>query len=68
MIQKLRRKFIILALAALFVLLAVIVAGMNILNYRSVVKEADTTLTILSENGGTFPVVTEGRPRCQCEW
>ena len=43
MIQKLRRKFIILALAALFVLLAVIVAGMNILNYRSVVKEADTT-------------------------
>jgi len=62
MIQKLRRKFIILALAALFVLLAVIVAGMNILNYRSVVKEADTTLTILSENGGTFPVVTEERP------
>ena len=63
MIQKLRRKFIILALAALFVLLAVIVAGMNILNYRSVVKEADTTLTILSENGGTFPVVSEERPR-----
>ena len=62
MIQKLRRKFIILALAALFVLLAVIVAGMNILNYRSVVKEADTTLTILSENGGTFPVVSEERP------
>lgn len=63
MIQKLRRKFIILALTSLFVLLAVIVAGMNILNYRSVVTEADTTLTILSENGGTFPVVTEGRPR-----
>ena len=62
MIQKLRRKFIILALAALFVLLTVIVAGMNILNYRSVVKEADTTLTILSENGGTFPVVSEERP------
>ena len=67
MIQKLRRKFIILALAALFVLLAVIVAGMNILNYRSVVKEADTTLTILSENGGTFPVVSEERPPWQQE-
>lgn len=62
MIRKLRRKFIILALTALFVLLAVIVLGMNLLNYRSVVKDADTTLTILSENGGTFPVVTEGRP------
>ena len=41
MIRRLKRKFIALALTSLFVLLAVIVLGMTILNYRSVVKEAE---------------------------
>lgn len=55
MIRKLKRKFIVLALTALFVLLAFIVIGMNLLNYRSVVKEADATLFLLSMNRGAFP-------------
>lgn len=62
MIRKLKRKFIALALTALFVLLAIIVLGMNLLNYRSVVKEADSTLELLSENKGTFPGF-DGAPR-----
>ena len=62
MIRRLKRKFIILALTALFVLLAVIVLGMNLLNYRSVIKEADSTLEILSKNEGRFPAFDAGRP------
>ncbi len=55
MIKRLKRKFIILAMTALFVLLAVIVSGMNILNYNSVIQESDTILDILSKNKGDFP-------------
>lgn len=62
MIRRLKRKFIVLALTSLFILLAVIVLGMNLLNYRSVVKEADTTLSVLTMNRGAFPDVQGGRP------
>lgn len=60
MIRKLKIKFIALALTALFVLLGVIVAGMNLLNYRAVVDEADRTLSLLSKNQGVFPDIEEG--------
>ncbi len=55
MIGKLKLKFIILSMTALFVLLTVIVAGMNIINYNSVVEEADSILSVLSQNKGIFP-------------
>ena len=55
MINKLKRKFILLSLTALLTLLVVIVAGMNVLNYNTVVREADMVLTMLSDNGGKFP-------------
>ncbi len=55
MIKKLKVKFCILSVTALFVLLSVIVAGMNILNYNSVVDEADALLVLLSQNMGRFP-------------
>ncbi len=55
MIRRLKIKFIVLALSALFILLSVIVAGMNLLNYREVVGEADMILSLLSQNQGTFP-------------
>lgn len=60
MIRRLKIKFIALALTALFALLAVIVAGMNLLNYREVVEEADRTLFLLSQNQGAFPDFREG--------
>lgn len=62
MIRKLKIKFVTLALTALFVLLAVIVAGMNLLNYRAVIDEADATLSVLSQNQGVFPNLEDGRP------
>jgi len=61
MIRKLKRKFVLLSMTSLLVLLAVIVAGMNLLNYRSVVEEADAILSVLSQNKGMFPD-SAGRP------
>ncbi len=55
MIKRLKRKVIALTMISLFVLLALMVAGMNLLNYQSVVEEADRTLSLLSQNRGTFP-------------
>ena len=50
MIKKLKNRFIILAMVSLTILLAVIVAGMNIINYEKVVSDADTRLEVLEEN------------------
>lgn len=55
MIKKLKTKFVVLSMTAMFLLLTLIVAGMNILNYNSVVSEADETLSLLATNRGVFP-------------
>lgn len=55
MIKRLRIKFITLAMISLFVLLSLIVAGMNIINYNTVISEADEILDFLSMNDGVFP-------------
>lgn len=52
MIRKLRVKFIALSMAALFVLLAVILTGMNAMNYKTVIQDADTTLRLIAGSGG----------------
>ncbi len=45
----------------LLALLSFVVAGMNMLNYSSVVSEADTILSVLTENKGEFPK-PDGKP------
>lgn len=50
MIKKLKIRFIALAMVSLTILLAAIVAGMNIINYNKVVSDADTRLDVISEN------------------
>lgn len=55
MFNKVRMKFITLSMTALFVLLFVIIAGMNVLNYKAIISEADTLLSMVSENEGKFP-------------
>lgn len=55
MIRKLKIRFITLSMTALVILLTVIVAGMNLINYNAIVSEADSTLSILSQNKGRFP-------------
>lgn len=63
MIRKLKVKFVFLAMAALLILLACIVTGMNILNFRSVTTYADATLDLLSGNKGIFPEFEGNPPR-----
>lgn len=62
MIKKVRSRFVMVSMTALFVLLAVIVAGMNIMNYNSVITEADETLSLLTGNGGKFSGIGMEKP------
>ena len=55
MIRKLKIKFIALAMTALFIMLVVIVVVMNVVNYTSLINEADMKLSFISENKGKFP-------------
>ena len=55
MIKRLRKKFIVAAIVAVVLVLLVLIGAINILNYRSLVAEADGTLQILAENKGSFP-------------
>lgn len=55
MIQKIKIRFISLAMTALFLLLSVIVTGMNIVNYNTILADADAKLELLSDNKGVFP-------------
>ena len=55
MIKKLRVKFIVLTMCSLTLVLAVIIGGVNYVNYRNVVNNADTILEILEKNSGRFP-------------
>ena len=55
MIKRLKFKFIILSAVSLFVLLLFIVVGMNLINYRAVVKESEEIISVLADNKGSFP-------------
>ena len=55
MIRKLRKKFLAAAIIAVFLVLLVLIGAINLLNYRSLVSDADSTLQILAENQGSFP-------------
>lgn len=55
MIGTLRVRFLAAAMAALFIVLALIGSGWAILSYRQLEQEADATLELLLENEGAFP-------------
>ena len=55
MIKKLKFKIICLSMISLFVLLAMLLSTMNLINYRAIANDADQILTVLSENKGRFP-------------
>ena len=63
MIKKLQAKLVLLSMAALLMILTLVITGINIVNYRGVVQDADKILDILSENQGSFPEMKgEQRP------
>ena len=49
MIKKLRRKFILAAMLSLLIVLGLLIGIINVLNYRSVIAEADDALLFVSE-------------------
>ena len=55
MIRKLQWRFIGIAILSVFLVLVILIGAINVLNYSSVVTDADGTLTMLAENGGRFP-------------
>lgn len=65
MIRKLRMKLVIASLLSLLIVLFVLFCAVGILNYRKTVTDADSILSILQENDGSFPIkdhVNDGFP------
>ena len=54
MIKKLRRKFIIVSILSVFLLLTGILATVNVINYTRVANDADKITQILVDNHGSF--------------
>ena len=54
MIKKLRRKFILVTMLAVFCVLAVIMTAINLVNYGKVASYADSVLDVLYAGGGAF--------------
>lgn len=55
MIRRLQKKFVAAAIVAVFLVLLVLIGSINMLSYRSLVSDADSTLQILADNRGAFP-------------
>ena len=55
MFKKLRLRFVALTMISLLLVLLVILGGINLVNHRNVVRQADDVLAVLAENDGTFP-------------
>ncbi|MGT2665712.1 sensor histidine kinase [Streptococcus rifensis] len=61
MIQRLRRQFILIAALAIVVILSSVIGVLNSVQYYQSQKQIDTILTILVENKGKFPSVSEAK-------
>jgi len=56
MIKKLQKRFIIVTMIAVIVVLTIIMVSINIINYSNIRDYSDNVLSILSENDGKFPM------------
>lgn len=55
MIKSLRRKFIVIAMCSLIGVLVLTVGFINTFSYIDVVNKADSRLSLIEGNNGTFP-------------
>ncbi len=62
MVRKIRTKFIKIALLSSVLVLFGLITIINIINYSSIMKEADETLSILVSNDGEFPDMRPEKP------
>ena len=54
MIKRLRRKFILVSMLSMTLVLVLLIGIINIMSYRAVVRSADGILTMLTDGGGRF--------------
>ncbi len=55
MIRRLRIKLVTAAMISLLIVLTSVIGFAGILNYQNICKEAESRLSLISENGGKFP-------------
>lgn len=55
MIKELKRKFVLISLSAVALVLMIIIGSINIVNYRDIVVKAEYILDVLAYGGGKFP-------------
>lgn len=55
MIARLRKKFILITMGSLVVVLAILMGFVNMANYKKMDNSAGAVLQILADNGGVFP-------------
>ncbi|MBR1796400.1 MAG: HAMP domain-containing histidine kinase [Clostridiales bacterium] len=55
MFGKLRRRFILISMLSVILVLGIIIGGINIISYNNTVRNADNILELLSHNQGQFP-------------
>ena len=65
MIKKLRVKLIAVSMLAMFIVLGTIVIAANIFNYRKIITDSDSILTILMDNDGKFPESMKKHPKSE---
>lgn len=61
MIEKLRKKFISITMAVVFLVMLVVLVALNTSNYLHATERADDILTVLAENNGSFPQKSPAR-------
>ena len=59
MIRKLRARLIMVSMLSLMIVLTLILGGVNVLNYRGIVADADSVLRLLMAGGGQFPAAPD---------
>lgn len=63
MIDKLRRRFIMIAMLSVFIVLSCITAFINLWNLANVYSDADATIATIIENDGHFPRPVKDKPK-----
>ncbi len=63
MIRSLRRRFVAASMLSLLAVLTLILGGLNIFHYKSVVSDVDSVLSLLKDSGGALPDAPE-----QLDW
>ena len=61
MIKTLRKKFILVMMLSLLIVMALLVGAINIVYAVNIRRQADSTIDVLYENAGSFPEMGPGK-------